>query len=47
MRAFLRSGFTWRLVGGFVLGALGVVGFHTANVAAASAPHAFAVHRGL
>ena len=33
MRTFLRDGFTWRLVGGFVLGAIGVVSFHAASVA--------------
>jgi hypothetical protein len=33
MRTFLRDSFTLRLVGGFVLGAIGVVGFHAASVA--------------
>ncbi|MFA5963693.1 MAG: hypothetical protein WC804_06715 [Sphingomonas sp.] len=35
MRTFLRSGFTWRLVGGFVLGALSVAAFHPAGAAPA------------
>ncbi|MES2045681.1 MAG: hypothetical protein V4475_17545 [Pseudomonadota bacterium] len=33
MRTFWRDGFTLRLVGGFVLGAIGVVGFHAASIA--------------
>lgn len=35
MRTFLRSGFTWRLVGGFLLGALSVAAFHPAGAAPA------------
>jgi len=33
MRTLLRDGFTLRLVGGFVLGVIGVIGFHAASVA--------------
>jgi hypothetical protein len=33
MRGFWRDGFTLRLVGGFILGTIGVVGFHAASIA--------------
>jgi hypothetical protein len=33
MRAMFRSGFFWRFVGGFALGAIGVVALHPGAVA--------------
>jgi hypothetical protein len=47
MRTFLRSSFTWCLMGGFALGALGVAAFHPASAASAPTHAPTAVHRGL
>ena len=47
MRAFLRSGFTWRLVGGFALGALGVAVLHPASAAPVSMHPIAAIQRSL
>ena len=33
MRAFLKSGFFWRFVGGFALGTAGIVALHPGAVA--------------
>ncbi len=47
MRAFLCSSFTWSLIGGFALGAIGVAAFHPTSATVAPTHASTAVHRGL
>ncbi|MDH7973958.1 hypothetical protein QH494_17355 [Sphingomonas sp. AR_OL41] len=47
MRAFLCSSFTWSLMGGFALGAIGVAAFHPSSAATAPTQSPTAIHRSL